>query len=51
MKICIHPYGWEVTNQKECQGDMMERIVWKPNMSLATPLYKQIEMYIKRKNR
>ena len=25
----------------------MERIVWKPNMSLAAPLYKQIEMYIK----
>ncbi|PFB31474.1 GntR family transcriptional regulator [Bacillus cereus] len=26
---------------------MMERFVWKPNMSLATPLYKQIETYIK----
>lgn len=25
----------------------MERFVWKPNMSLATPLYKQIETYIK----
>ena len=25
----------------------MERFVWKPDMSLATPLYKQIETYIK----
>lgn len=25
----------------------MESFVWKPNMSLATPLYKQIETYIK----
>ncbi|PFN28363.1 PLP-dependent aminotransferase family protein [Bacillus cereus] len=25
----------------------MERLVWKPNMSLPTPLYKQIETYIK----
>ncbi len=37
----------EVTKQKEYEGDMMERFVWKPNMSLATPLYKQIETYIK----
>ena len=25
----------------------MERFVWKPDMSLVTPLYKQIETYIK----
>ncbi|HDR4423309.1 TPA: PLP-dependent aminotransferase family protein [Bacillus cereus] len=25
----------------------MERFVWKPNISIATPLYKQIETYIK----
>ncbi len=38
----------EVTNQKECKVIcMMERLVWKPDMSLASPLYKQIETYIK----